>query len=97
MKSRNNNKPISQIISKLIKNPKLNERLQKLDALDIWNEIIGENLRKYIIESTVKEGVLIIKLNSPALRNELSYQKTDIINKINKGLGKKYLLDLKIK
>ena len=33
----NNNKKVGDIIRKLMKNPKLSEKLDKLDALEIWN------------------------------------------------------------
>ena len=86
--ARNNTYNVGDIIRKLMKNPKLAEKLDKLDALQIWNEIIGEALREYIIDQSLSKDILYVKLKSSIVRNELSYKKTEIKNQINKRLGK---------
>ena len=45
---RNNINTIGQVIKKLIKNKKLSKRLDALNVLDVWNNIIGKDLEKYI-------------------------------------------------
>ena len=97
MRSKYTSKSLAEIISKMMKDQKLESRLEQLDVIDVWNELIDNSLKKYIIDSNVKGGVLNIKLNSAALRNEISYQKTDIIKKINEKIGKNIITDLKLK
>ena len=36
-----NNRKVGDIIRKLMKNPKLENKLDNLDVLDAWEEIIG--------------------------------------------------------
>ena len=86
--TRNNTYNVGDIIRKLMKNPKLAEKLDKLDALQIWNEIIGEAFSEYIIDQSLSKDILYVKLKSSIVRNELSYKKTEIKNQINKRLGK---------
>ena len=86
--ARNNTYNVGDVIRKLMKNPKLAEKLDKLDALQIWNEIIGEALREYITDQSLSKDILYVKLKSSIVRNELSYKKTEIKNQINKRLGK---------
>lgn len=93
----NNTYNVGDIIRKLMKNPKLSARLDELDALAIWEDIIGENLIKYIIDAKVYKQTLYVKLKSAPMRNELSYKKTEIIQQINKRLGKPYLKDIILK
>ena len=45
-----NNRKVGDIIRKLMKNPKLSEKLDKLEAIDAWNEVIGKQLSKYITD-----------------------------------------------
>ena len=75
---------IGEIIRKLMKNPKLEEKLNKLDALAIWNDLIGDALIKYIIKQKIYKGVLHVKIKSSPMRNELSYKKTELKQQINK-------------
>ena len=94
---RDNTNIIGDIIRKLMKNPKLAKKLDELDALNICKEVIGEKLNKYINDIIISNGKLIIKLKSAVLRNELSYQKTNIITKVNNKLGKEIIKEIILK
>lgn len=93
----NNNHKVGDVIRKLMKNPKLAEKLERLDALDAWEEIIGQPLCKYITEQKVYKGILYVKLKSAVVRNELSYKRADFINQINQKVGKELITDIILK
>ena len=97
MRRKDNTQNISAIIKKLMNNPKLDKRLEQLDMIDVWNDYMGNQFKKYIDDVSVHKNILCIKLNSAALRNELSYQKSAIIQEINDRIGKEVLLDLTLK
>jgi len=80
---KSNEQSIGKVIRKLLKNQKLAGRLLELDAIQSCENILGKELMKYINEITFKKGKLIIKVKSAAVRNELSYQKEKILDKIN--------------
>lgn len=92
-----NNRKVGDIIRKLMKNPKLSEKLDKLEAIDAWNELIGKQLSKYITDQKINKGILYVKLKSAVVRNELSYKKSEFINQINKKVGKQLLADIVLK
>jgi len=93
----NNNRTIGDIIRKLMKNPKLAGKLDELDALQVWEELVGEQICKYISDQKIYKGVLYVKLKSAVVRNELSYKKTEFISQINQRIGKKLLTDIVLK
>ena len=93
-KASSNTNTLSSLIRKILRNPKLSERLDNLDVLEIWNDIIGSNLQKYVTDSKVYKGKLFIKLKSSTLRNEFSYKKTDLIKQINSRIGKRIIIDI---
>ena len=88
---------VGDIIRKLMKNPKLSGKLDELDALAIWDEIMGEALIKYVVDRKIYKSTLYVKLNSAPMRNELSYKKTELLQQINKRLGKPFLIDIVLK
>ena len=94
---KSNQQSIGIVIKRLLKNQKLEGRLKELDALELSEELLGKNLMKYINDLSVKNGTLIIKVRSAAVRNELSYQKSEIIKKINKQVGNKILQEIILK
>lgn len=88
---------LSSVIRKILKNPKLSRKLDDIRIIEIWDEIIGNNLQKYVIDSKVYKGKLYIKLKSSTLRNEFTYQKSDLIRQINQRFGKKVIEDIILK
>tara|TARA_B100001758_G_C18405300_1_gene611635 strand:- start:256 stop:543 length:288 start_codon:yes stop_codon:yes gene_type:complete len=82
----NNTKKIGEVIKKLVVKQNLKNRLDNVNALEAFEEIIGKQLYKYISESKIYQQKLIVRSRSASLRNEISYSKTDIINQINKKL-----------
>ena len=85
---------LSNVIRKIIKNPKLSKRLDNIKIIEIWDEILGSNLEKYVIESKVFKNKLYVKLKSSALRNELSLKKSKLISELNNKFGKKIITDI---
>ena len=96
-KASSNMNILSSVIRKILKNPKLSRRLNDIRIIEIWDEIIGKNLQKYVIDSKVYKGKLYIKLKSSTLRNEFTYQKSDLIRQINQKFGKKVIEDIILK
>ncbi len=90
----NNNRKVGDIIRKLMKNPKLSAKLDELDALDAWAKILGKNLLKFVVEQRLYKGKLYVKLKSASLRNELSYKKSELIEKINQKIGKEIIKEI---
>jgi len=96
-KASSNMNILSSVIRKILKNPKLSRRLDDIRIIEIWDEIIGKNLQKYVIDSKVYKGKLYVKLKSSTLRNEFTYQKSDLIRQINQRFGKKVIEDIILK
>ena len=90
-------KKLSSVIKKIVSNPKISDKLENLKIIEIWNEILGNNLQKYIIDSKVYNRKLLVKIKSSTLRNELGFKKTDLINQINKRFGKKIIDEIILK
>ena len=83
--NKSNHQFIGSIIKKVLKDQKLDLRLNELDVLDYIKELLGKNIMKYISNISFKDRILIIKTKSSAVRSELSFQKSEIIDSINKN------------
>ena len=94
---RNNINTIGEVIKKLIRNNKLSKRLDVLNVLDVWNNIIGKDLEKYIISTKIIDDKLYLKLRSSVVRNEISYKKAELIQRINEKLNKDVIKDIILK
>ena len=64
-------------------------------ALNIWNEIVGVTIARNAEPDRIEHGVLIVKVSSPTWRQELYFQKKEIIQKINNKIGKSVIRDIR--
>lgn len=94
---KSNQQQIGTVIKKLLKNQQLEGRLQELDLLDKSKEILGEKLMKFVKEISIRDGILNIKVSSAVVRNELSYQKSKIIEKMNNQAGNEIVKEIILK
>jgi len=92
-----NQQIIGTVIKKLLKKQNLKVRLEELNVLDYSKEVLGKNLMKYITDLSIEKNTLFIKVNSSVVRNELSYQKTNLRKRINKKTGKEFLKEIVLK
>lgn len=97
MNKRDNTQKLSSIINKVINKNNLRHKIDQLNIIDIWRDIIGENIHTYVKEEKVKDYTLYIKLKSSVVRNEISYNKSRIIEKINKKIGKQAIKEIILK
>ena len=88
---------LSNLINKIISNPKLSQKLDNLKALEFFDEIIGKNIQNYILDTKIFNNKLFIKVKSATVRNELSYQKDKIIKEINSKIGKQIISEIILK
>jgi len=94
---RNGVNSLENILKKIFNKPKIKKKLEETEVLNQIEEILGNNLKIYISNKYIKNGILYIHLSSSVLRNELSFQKEGIIDNINNKLSKKVIKDIVFK
>ena len=55
MNKRDNTEKLSSIIDKVINKNNLRHKIDQLNIIDIWRDIIGESIHKYVKEEKVKD------------------------------------------
>ena len=97
MKRRKKIDSLKDILKKFSNKPKLKKKLNGVEALDQLNTILGKNLQSYITNKYFQNGIIYIHLSSSVLRSELSYQKQELIDNINKNIGRKIVKEIILK
>ena len=78
---------LSQSIDKLLKTTKFNPLfLGNLE--NKWETIVGNKIASATKILKIEKQTLYIKCKNPTWKNELQYQKTEILKKINKTTTK---------
>jgi predicted nucleic acid-binding Zn ribbon protein len=86
---------LKTVIDSMLKNFGIDNTIAQNKALIIWNEIVGEKVALNTEPDRVEHGVIIIKVSTPAWRQELYFQKKEIIKKINNTIGKNVIRDIR--
>ncbi|MFZ1979128.1 MAG: DUF721 domain-containing protein [Bacteroidota bacterium] len=88
-------KSIDAVLRELIASLGIEEKLQEYDAVNRWNEIMGEQIAKSSNAVSIKQGILHVHVQSGPWRNELTIRKKEIIDKINASIGSDIVKDIK--
>ncbi len=86
---------IDSVLHELIGSLGIESKLQEYDAVNRWNEIMGEQIAKASNALGIKQGILHVHVKTSAWRNELTMRKKEIIEKINASIGSDIVKDIK--
>jgi predicted nucleic acid-binding Zn ribbon protein len=93
MKS-SNEYTLKQAIEALINQYKIEERLSETVVINDWEKIVGKMVARHTKNVHIKKRVLFIEFDNAALRNEMSFAKTRLIDAINKSLKNDAIEDI---
>lgn len=88
---------LKEAINKLIKSYQLQGKLTETQLNDSWEEIMGKPIAKYTRSLQLNNGRLVVKLSSSVLRQELSYGKNQLIERLNEHFGEAVIKDIVLK
>jgi predicted nucleic acid-binding Zn ribbon protein len=83
----NSDRPIREVLKELIETYHLEWKLNEVKAIHSWEKVVGEMIARHTKDLYIKNGKLFVKIDSPALKNELSYSSSTIIDKLNTEAG----------
>ncbi|HEY0298725.1 MAG TPA: DUF721 domain-containing protein [Arachidicoccus sp.] len=66
---------------------RLNNGVKSAQLEDLWEEIMGKVIAKYTDKIQIINQKLFIRTANGPLKNELLYQRTKIIERINEKMG----------
>ena len=86
---------LKTVIANFLKKAGLEKGVSQNNALLIWKDVVGEKVSQNTAPEKVESGTLYVKAISPTWRKELVFKKADIIEKMNKQLGKNTIKEIK--
>jgi len=98
MKTKKNSEfsSIKDIMQDVLQENKLQKGIDLVAIKEAWVEVMGKGVNSYTKDIQYKNGILIVKLTSSVLREELSYGKEKIIHLLNEKLNKTLIKSVKL-
>jgi predicted nucleic acid-binding Zn ribbon protein len=93
----NEEKPIKQVINELFSTYKLKGKMDELNIWTNWPEIMGTVIAKNTNKIQLRGQVLSIFVESAPLKNELTFHRSVIIQKINTFFNKQIVTEIQIR
>ncbi|MDW3196250.1 MAG: DUF721 domain-containing protein [Cytophagales bacterium] len=79
----------------LKKNEKLEQQFNEKKLIHSWNEIMGEPIANRTTNIFIKDGVLVVKLSSAPLKQELNMAKEKVLELFEKKLGSQVVKEVR--
>ena len=79
---------LNSVIKNFLQKNGLEKGVNQNKSIELWPDIVGEKISKNTKAQAVESGTLIIKAKNSAWRQELIFKQSEILESINKKLGK---------
>ena len=89
-------KDISGLLNSFLRNNGLEGQLLQMRTIAAWDEVVGPTIASYTQEKFIKNQTLFIKMTSPALRQDLSMMRTQLLTRIKDVVGSEVVTDIKL-
>jgi len=75
------------MLSSVLEKHGLREQVQRMEVLELWPDIVGEQLARVTRARSVADAALIVEVRSSAWLMELNMMKGDFLARVNERLG----------
>lgn len=87
-------KPLGDLIKEFYEQHRGSDYLDEMKAINSWPKVVGPFIATHTIDLSIKNGVLYVRVDSDALRSELSYSKSLLMKNLNEMVGKEILEEI---
>ena len=87
-------KPLGELIKEFYEQHRGSEYLDEVKLVESWPKVVGPFIATHTIDLSIKNGVLYVRVDSDALRSELSYSKSLLMKNLNEMVGKEMLTEI---
>lgn len=88
---------LQDAMQQFLKQSRLKNGIQAVQIESLWEEIMGKTIAKYTEKIQIINATLFITTSVAPLKNELLYQKEQIIKRVNEKMGEMIVKDVVIR
>lgn len=88
---------VGDAIDQFLKQEKLDVKISRFTVKNSWVDIVGEHVANNTLDISFNDKVMFLTLKSATLKQELSFNKQQIITNINRFCGSKLINEIVFK
>jgi predicted nucleic acid-binding Zn ribbon protein len=85
---------LKDAITQLLRTYHLEDKLTEHRLIANWEVVTGTMISRHTKDLWIKDKKLFVKLDSPAIRMELSYHRSRMVELLNESVGKELITDI---
>ena len=94
LKRTSNEAPLKEVFDRWLKAYGYDGKMKEMDVLEAWPEMMVTAVANRTSEIYIKNKKLFLKMDSSVMREELSYGKDVIIQRVNEKAGAEIITDV---
>ena len=87
-------KPLGELIKEFYEQHRGLDYMDEMKAVNSWPKVVGPFIASHTIDLSIKNQVLFVRVDSDALRSELSYSKSLLMKNLNELVGKEIVREI---
>ena len=87
-------KPLGELIKEFYEQHRGSDYLDEVKVINSWPNVVGPFIASHTIDLSIKNQVLFVRVDSDALRSELSYSKSLLLKNLNEMVGKEMIHEI---
>lgn len=88
--------PIQNLLNQFLRHEGLETPLQQKRLIDAWETVAGRVVARYTSEKFIKNQTLFVRVLNPALKQDLSMMRSQLVQKLNAAVGASVITDIRI-
>ena len=88
--------PLDEVLKKLLREEGLEVPLLQKRLVDSWEVVTGNVVARFTAEKFIRNQTLFVKITNPALRQDLSMMRAQLVKRLNEQVGSFVISDIRI-
>ena len=81
-----NEHTLNDLLRRVLQNLDMTDQADAIEVKHAYHDIVGDMISKLTLSIDYRNSTLYLKIASPAMKNELSYKKNSLMEKINQQI-----------
>ena len=94
---RSNDRTLKDALNELLDSYHLRERVNEMRLKEHWEKIFGKTIARYTQRISVRDKKLFVTIDSASLRQELTFNKAKMIERINESIAPGFVEEIILK
>lgn len=89
-------KPLGSVLNQVLRHEGLEIPLQHKRLCDAWEKVAGRVVARYSGERFIQNQTLHVRILNPALKQDLTMMRTQLVQRLNAEVGATVINDLRL-